>query len=62
MIFYWSGATVAAMMVLPDACRRSQDVKKMITGELIGLQSKNIAVVMTTVAFTAFLRKRGSKR
>ena len=62
MIFYWSGATAAAVMVLPDVCRRSQDIKKMIPGELLELQSKNIAVVMTTGAFTAFLWKRGSKR
>jgi hypothetical protein len=40
----------------------AQDLKKMIPGELLGLQSKNIAVVMTTVAFTARLRKRGAKR
>ena len=62
MIFYWSGATAAAMMVLPSVCQRLQDVKKMIPGELLELQSKNIAVVMTTGAFTAFLWKRGSKR
>jgi hypothetical protein len=40
----------------------AQDLKKMIPGELLGLQSKNIAVVMTTVAFTARLLKRGAKR
>jgi hypothetical protein len=40
----------------------AQDLKKVIPGELLGLLSRNIAVVMTTVAFTALLRTLGAKR
>jgi hypothetical protein len=40
----------------------AQDLKKVIPGVLLGLQSKNMAVVMTAVAFTALLRQHGAKR